>query len=70
MRRINWLGVSRCTLLYIDGLDLHVADLDAVSGTPVFDIKPWFAEFGTRGAATQPDWPAEMLTNYFAPTRH
>jgi tRNA (Thr-GGU) A37 N-methylase len=24
MRRINWLGVSRCRLLKVDGLDLHV----------------------------------------------
>ena len=34
MRRLNWLGVSRCRLLKIDGLDLHVEDLDAVDGTP------------------------------------
>jgi len=44
MRSVNWLGVSRCRLLKVDGLDLHVEDLDAVDGTPVLDIKPWFAE--------------------------
>ncbi len=69
MRRINWLGVSRCRLLSVDGLDLHVEDLDAVDGTPVLDIKPWFAEFGPRGEISQPAWPTEMLTDYFAPTR-
>jgi tRNA (Thr-GGU) A37 N-methylase len=30
MRRIDWLGVSRCRLIRDEGLDLHVEDLDAV----------------------------------------
>ncbi|MEU3756548.1 SAM-dependent methyltransferase [Streptomyces olivoreticuli] len=67
MRRFNWLGVSRCRLLKVDGLDLHVEDLDAVDGTPVIDIKPWFEEMGPRGEVRQPAWPGEMLGDYFAP---
>ncbi|MET8704739.1 TrmO family methyltransferase [Kitasatospora sp. NPDC004723] len=67
MRRLNWLGSSRCRLIKVDGLDLHVQDLDAVDGTPVLDVKPWFAEFGPRGATHQPEWVTEMLGNYFAP---
>jgi tRNA (Thr-GGU) A37 N-methylase len=67
MRRLNWCGVSRCRLLKVDGLDLHVEDLDAVDGTPVLDIKPWFAEFGPRGDIHQPPWTTEMLQDYFAP---
>lgn len=67
MRRINWLGVSRCRLLKVDGLDLHVEDLDAVDGTPVLDIKPWFSEFGPRGEIHQAAWSSEMLVDYFAP---
>lgn len=66
MRRINWLGVSRCRLLKVDGLDLHVEDLDAVDSTPVLDIKPWFQEFGPRGEVHQAAWTTEMLGNYFA----
>lgn len=69
MRRLNWLGVSRCRLIKVDGLDLHVEDLDAVDGTPVLDIKPWFQEFGPRGDIRQPSWPTEMLRDYFAPAR-
>ncbi|MFF0494741.1 SAM-dependent methyltransferase [Nocardia sp. NPDC004068] len=65
MRRVNWLGVSRTKLLRIDGLDLHVAELDAVDGTPVLDIKPWFAEFGPRGEVRQAPWSVEMLKDYF-----
>ena len=68
MRRVNWLGVSRCRLLAVDGLDLHVEDLDAVDGTPVLDIKPWFAEFGPRGDVQQAEWTTQMLGNYFEPS--
>lgn len=70
MRRINWLGVSRCRLIKVDGLDLHVEDLDAVDGTPVLDIKPWFAEMGPRGDVRQAAWSVEMLRNYYASAPH
>jgi tRNA (adenine37-N6)-methyltransferase len=33
MRRVNWLGVSRCRLIKIAFLDLHVAELEAVDDT-------------------------------------
>lgn len=67
MRRLNWLGVSRCRLLKVDVLDLHVEDLDAVDGTPVLDVKPWFAEMGPRGEQHQAAWTTTMLRDYFAP---
>jgi tRNA (Thr-GGU) A37 N-methylase len=66
MRRLNWLGVSRCRLLKVDGLDLHVEDLDAVDGSPVLDIKPWFSEMGPRGAVRQAEWSHTMLRDYYA----
>lgn len=66
MRRLNWLGVSRCKLIAVDGLDLHVEDLDAVDGTPVMDIKPWFTAMGPRGDIREPEWPNHMLRDYYA----
>ncbi|MFH8472757.1 TrmO family methyltransferase [Streptomyces sp. NPDC018000] len=69
MRRLNWLGVSRCRLVKVDGLDLHVEDLDAVDGTPVIEVKPWFKEMGPRGGVHQPQWVTDMLGNYYAPTK-
>ncbi|QSB03964.1 SAM-dependent methyltransferase [Natronoglycomyces albus] len=65
MRRQNWLGVSRCKLLKVDGLDIYVQDLDAVDGSPVIDIKPWFKEMGPRGEVSQPSWVSEMLGKYY-----
>ncbi|MET8625764.1 TrmO family methyltransferase [Kitasatospora sp. NPDC004669] len=67
MRRLNWLGVSHCRLIKVDGLNLYVEDLDAVDGTPVLDVKPWFAEMGPRGEHRQADWTTIMLRDYFAP---
>lgn len=66
MARPNPIGISRCRLIQVDGLDLHVEELDAVDGTPVLDIKPWFPVFGPRGEIRTPVWPGEMLADYFA----
>lgn len=63
--RPNRLGVSRCRLLGVDGLDLRVGGLDAVAGTPVLDVKPYMNEFGPRGDVRQPAWASELMTGYF-----
>lgn len=41
--RPNPLGLSAVRLTHIDGLTLHVAELDMLDGTPVLDIKPYVA---------------------------
>lgn len=63
--RPNRLGVSRCVLERVDGLDLHVAGLDAVDGTPVLDIKPYMSEFAPRGPVHQPAWSRELMAGYW-----
>ncbi|MFE1749589.1 SAM-dependent methyltransferase [Streptomyces anandii] len=65
-RRPNQLATSFPRLLKVDGLDLHVTDLDAVDGTPVYDLAPYFAEMGPRGEIREPEWPGEMLKEYWA----
>ena len=47
--RPNRIGVTTCALLAVDGLVLQVEGLDAVSGTPVLDVKPHMAGFGPGG---------------------
>ena len=64
--RPNRLGLARCLLVSVDGLELSVRDLDAVDGTPVLDIKPWMAEFGPRGDVRQPDWSRRLMAGYWA----
>ena len=41
--RPNALGLSAVRLRRIDGLTLHLGDVDMVDGTPVLDIKPYVA---------------------------
>ncbi|MFC5956794.1 TrmO family methyltransferase [Streptomyces pratens] len=60
-RRPNQLAISYPRLLDMDGRDLHVTDLDAVDGTPVIDLAPYFQQMGPRGGVRQPTWPGEML---------
>ncbi|MER5440798.1 SAM-dependent methyltransferase [Streptomyces sp. NPDC002790] len=64
-RRPNQLAVSYPRLLGVEGRDLLVTDLDAVDGTPVLDLAPYFQEMGPRGPIRQPAWPGEMLTAYW-----
>ncbi|NUK13984.1 SAM-dependent methyltransferase [Streptomyces lunaelactis] len=65
-RRPNQLATSFPGLLKIDGLDLHVTDLDAIDGTPIFDVSPYFPEMGPRGEVRAPRWPGEMLKHYWS----
>lgn len=64
-RRPNQLAESFPRLLKVDGLDLHVTDMDAVDGSPVFDLAPYFKEMGPRGEVCEPTWPGEMLADYW-----
>ena len=63
--RPNHLGVSRASLLRVEGLDIHVQGLDAIDGTPVVDVKPWMNEFGPRGPVSQPAWASELMERYY-----
>jgi tRNA (Thr-GGU) A37 N-methylase len=65
-RRPDQIGISRPRLLRVDGRDIHVTDLDAVDGTPVLALLPWFEEMGPRGPVHEPAWVKEMLPNYWA----
>ena len=63
--RPNLLGVSRCELLAVDGLELAVRGLDAVDGTPVLDVKPYMAGFEPRGEVREPGWARELMSGYW-----
>lgn len=46
--RPNPIGLHRVRLLEADGPRLRVADLEALDGTPVLDLKPVLGEIGER----------------------
>ena len=39
--RPNSIGLSAVRLLKVEGLKIHVSDIDLLDGTPIFDIKPY-----------------------------
>jgi tRNA (adenine37-N6)-methyltransferase len=63
--RPNRIGVSRCELLGVDGLEVRVQALDAIDGTPVLDLKPHMTEFDARGPVRQPAWSHELMAGYW-----
>jgi len=67
--RPNRIGSTICRVVSRDGRVLRVAELDAVEGTPVLDIKPVMREFLPRGAVEQPEWASELMRAYWEPAR-
>src|SRR5262245_5738860 len=63
--RPNHLGISRCALLSVDDMELRVRGLDALAGSPILDVKPWYAEFGPLGPVRQPPWTSELMGAYW-----
>ena len=64
--RPNRIGITICRVLRIDGTNLYVAQLDAIDGTPVLDLKPVMAEFLPREEIRQPRWSHELMREYWS----
>ncbi|MFJ8990692.1 SAM-dependent methyltransferase [Streptomyces sp. NPDC102279] len=65
-RRPNRIGVTCCVIESVRARELTVVGLDAVSGTPVIDLKPTMTEF--RPPRThQPEWVSSLMSEYFKP---
>jgi tRNA (adenine37-N6)-methyltransferase len=66
--RPNRIAATICRVISVGKLEVVVADLDALDGTPVLDIKPVLAEFlPNKGEVRQPPWSHELMENYFLP---
>jgi|SRR5579871_1365126 len=63
--RPNRVGSTICRVVRIDGARLIVAELDAIDGTPVLDIKPVMAGFLPREAIREPAWSRELMRDYW-----
>jgi tRNA (adenine37-N6)-methyltransferase len=63
---LEGLGESTiCRVVRVSGTRLFVAELDAIDGTPVLDLKPVMAEFLPREAVLQPAWSRELMRQYW-----
>jgi len=63
--RPNRIGSTMVRIIRCEAGALVVAELDAVNGTPVLDIKPVMAEFLPRTRIWQPEWSEELMRNYW-----
>jgi tRNA (Thr-GGU) A37 N-methylase len=64
--RPNRIGSTICRVLRREGRRLFVAELDAIDGTPVLDIKPVMSEFLPREEVRQPAWSRELMSQYWS----
>jgi len=63
--RPNPLGITAVPLLCVGTSSLTVCGLDAIDGTPVLDIKPYFPRFDAVAGARVPDWVETLMRDYF-----
>ncbi len=62
--RPNPIGVTAVELVGVRGNRVRVRGLDAIDGTPLLDIKPYFPAYDAR-AARVPEWVDRLLSGYF-----
>ena len=55
-RRPNPIGISICKVLSVDGNMIHIDQIDALNGSPVIDIKPYFHSMDSISEAATPNW--------------
>ncbi len=58
--RPNPIGLSIVRLLKVEGIRLHIQEVDIVDGTPLLDIKPYVPAFDAR-TATRIGWLAQRV---------
>jgi tRNA-Thr(GGU) m(6)t(6)A37 methyltransferase TsaA len=63
--RPNPIGVTAVRLVQIKGPEIKVRGLDAVNGTPILDIKPYFLQYDCRPEAHMPSWVEQLMKEYF-----
>ncbi|MDQ3707216.1 MAG: tRNA (N6-threonylcarbamoyladenosine(37)-N6)-methyltransferase TrmO [Chloroflexota bacterium] len=63
--RPNPIGLTAVRLLSVVGNVLTVRGLDAIDGSPVLDIKPYFAAFDRVDDASAPAWVGSLMEGYF-----
>jgi tRNA (adenine37-N6)-methyltransferase len=63
--RPNRIGSSIVRIVAREPRALRVAELDAIDGTPVLDIKPVIAGFLPRDDVREPAWCRELMRDYW-----
>lgn len=62
--RPNTIGLTAVQIVSADDRSLTVKGLDAIDGTPVLDIKPYYPMYDKK-EATVPEWVTRLMEHYF-----
>lgn len=62
--RPNKIAMTSVEIVSVSDTELAVKGLDAIDGTPVLDIKPYFPVYDKKDAKT-PVWVDRLMENYF-----
>lgn len=63
--RPNPIGITSVEIISAEGNIIKVKGLDAIDGTPILDIKPYFTQFDLRKEAKNPEWVDILMKEYF-----
>ena len=63
--RPNPIGITSVQIISVKNNILTVKGLDAIDGTPIVDIKPYFPCFDKIYNAETPSWVEEIMKDYF-----
>ena len=62
--RPNQIGMTSVKILSVSENTLTVQGLDAIDGTPVLDIKPYYPVYDRKDAEV-PEWVDRLMAHYF-----
>ncbi|MBI5052342.1 MAG: tRNA (N6-threonylcarbamoyladenosine(37)-N6)-methyltransferase TrmO [Chloroflexi bacterium] len=63
--RPNPIGITPVELLKVEKNVITVKGLDAIDGTPVLDLKPYFPIFDRVDNTRVPEWVDRLMVGYF-----
>jgi tRNA-Thr(GGU) m(6)t(6)A37 methyltransferase TsaA len=63
--RPNPLGVTTVKIVSVGKDYLEIRGLDAINGTPVLDIKPYYPHYDKIDTAKVPEWVNRLMQGYF-----
>ncbi|MFC1952088.1 tRNA (N6-threonylcarbamoyladenosine(37)-N6)-methyltransferase TrmO [Chloroflexota bacterium] len=63
--RPNPIGITTVPLVKITDNEITVRGLDAINGTPVLDIKPYYTHYDSPDEVQIPEWVERLMVGYF-----
>ena len=63
--RPNQIGITSVELVSVKDNVITVRGLDAIDGTPVLDIKPYYPIYDSKNEARVPNWVNVLMKEYF-----